>query len=393
MTEQNTSGANTSTAGLREAALAKRQAGGAATPKAANDNAVPVAANDNARPQQQARPSPTADALADAEARDAKKKLPTKAREEASDADLAAVLEAEPANDGETIEIGGVRVPVEALSSLPDDVLAKIKRKVKAGHKDVEVSLLEALEAVPKAEGWRQRQWEASQHEKKLEAIARQMGSDVIGAYSKLHGVSKAQALEAIAQQYIAAEEYERMDPKAKAEKERLAALEEKARRVEEYERAEKQRELETHTARKREQYLAAIKPAMKAAGLPDSQFAIARVAMLVHSAMEDGTIKGEASADDLRWAAQEVAAEYRAETEQHRPGADASDEDLIAHYGEAEARRIARAYAKRVQRSAAPQPRSNGSAPKPKPTNGEISSVEWSKMQNERMRRKWGGR
>lgn len=281
---------------------------------------------------------------------------------EGLDDDALDALEGDAGPPAETITIGGVEVPVAALSDLSDDVLRRIKRKVKAAGEEREISLIEALEAVPKAEGWQRRMWEASKKEKELEAIAKRMGSDHIGAYAALHGVSRREAMDALAAQYLREAERDAMSPEERAKAERQDELERKAKLAEEYERKEKERELEAQANTLRQQFMAATKPALTEAGLSASKRNVQAVAQYVSTAIESGIIKGTPGPDDFTWAAKEVAKEISSEREEYLSTDDA--DQLIERIGPERARKIAQAYAKRVRKAAAPVER-EGAAPR----------------------------
>lgn len=351
-----------STAGLREAALAKKAAGPA-----------PAKAAQQA-PQFGKQPVRAATAVADGDARQAHRKLPSKAAEE-SEPDLSAIdFDAEPAaNDnasaspvGETIRIGDHEIPISVLEQLPDEALRRIKRKLKAGGEELEVTLAEALDDVPKARGWQKRMWEASQREKRLEQIAQSMGTDPVGAYAALHGVTRNQAADALGQQLLTVFDREGMSAEERAAHDRQVELERKAAERDELMRREEERQRDAETQRLRAQYVASMKPALEAAGLRPTQHAIARVAMFVDAALRDGILTN-IGPDELRWAASEVRKERDAETEAELPEDDG--EALIARLGEKRARQIARAYAKRIQQQTAPVKR-EVSVPRAKPAN-----------------------
>lgn len=265
----------------------------------------------------------------------------------------------------ETIRIGEVDVPLSALSALPDDVLKRIKRKIKAAGEEREISLADALEAVPKAEGWRKRMWEASQKEQHLERLAQQMGTDPVGAYAALHKVSRSQAMDALSEKYMREIEIERMTPEERAKADRQAELERKAARAEELERAEKDRRLQAEAEGMQRQFVAATKPALEAAGLKASKRNVQQVALLVDRAIRDGVIHGVPTADDFGWAAKELAKEIAEERDDYLP-TDAEGDALIERIGVERARKIAQAYAKRVRKAApAVERKREGTAPR----------------------------
>lgn len=353
-----------STKGLREAAIAKRQG------QPANDNAKPASQAPQFKSKD--RPSPAADSIADNEARAAKKKLPTKERAERNEApddrEVAAAIEGEgdgEASASETIKIGDHEIPIAILEQLPDEALRRIKRKMKVGGEELEVTLIDALDLAPKGRDYMNKTRKLSQARKELEGIALKMKSEPLAAL-KAMGLSEDEALDVISHQLVSAEEYRRMDPKLRAEKERVAELEAKAQRVEEYERAEEQRQLAAKTAKLKQQYLAALDPVLKTAGLAPSAYVLKRIGHHISEAMADGSIKGDPTAEDLAWAAGEVANERKTDLDAELP----EDGDaLIARIGVDKARLIARAYAKSISRQPVAKP--GGPAPKPANTNG----------------------
>lgn len=388
MSDETTTTQGGSTAGLREAALARRaakQEAKAAPAKPASEGPAFV----------KGKPTPSADAVADDEARQQHRKLPTRAREAANDngdePDVEALADDASEATGETIKIGEHEIPVSVLEQLPDEALRRIKRKLKAGGEELEVTLLDALNEVPKARGWQKRMWEAAQREKKLEQIAQSMGRDTIGAYMALHGVTRQQALDALSQQLLGELDREqslaKMTPEERARYERMHELEAKAARAEELERKEREREQSAAAERQRKQVLADMTPALEAAGIRPSAYAIQRVAMTLDVAMRDGVIRA-LDADAVRWAAEEVAKEVTAERDADLDG---DGDALIAKIGETRAREIAKAYAKRVQsrqqpvRSASAQPRKQASSGRPQ----FRTFSEFQKWSNEQARKR----
>jgi hypothetical protein len=302
----------------------------------------------------------------------------------------AEALEALTANDGtseETITIGGVEVPVSALTDLPDDVLRKIKRKVKAAGQEREVSLIEALEAVPKAEGWQRRMWEASQREKQLEALASRMAEDPIEAFAKLRGVTRSQALDALGSQLLADLDYESLPPAERAKRDRERELERKAALADELMRRQDEERAKVETERAQKTALATLRTAFQAHGVAETPYAIRRVASIVLDATEAGVIKGDPTASDLEWAAQEVAREQREERESYL-SPDADGEALIARVGEDRARRIAQAYAARVRAKQSPVTREAPAPGKPRQQAQQQRPSTWDEWQRQADRR-----
>lgn len=368
MSEQNTQQGG-STAGLREAAMAKREAQQAAKQE----------------PQFQPKPAHAATAVADADARQAHKKLPSRAEPPApvedEEPDLSALGDDddEPATPPsapsvEMVKVGDYEIPASVLDQLSDEHLARIKRKVRAGGEELEVTLADALASVPQARGWQKRMWEAAQREKQtqqthsqLELIARSMSTDMVGAYAKLHGVSRGAAADKLAPQLLAAyneaDRVAQMSPEERERWERMDELERKARRGEELEQQEQERQQKAQAEREYAQIRQDMEPALRAAGVRPTEWAIGRTAALLSQAMRAGIIT-QVDASEIRWAASEVGKELAAEREAEW-GEDADGEALIAKVGEKNAKAIARAYAARVQQKRQPAERSNGAKPR----------------------------
>ncbi len=375
-----------STAGLRQAAMAKGATKGDPT----------------RAPVRQPKPTPSADAVADSDARAQHRKLPTRERAEREvpveegDADLAALAEAIEGDDGgavaeETIRIGEHEIPVSVLEQLPDEALKRIKRKLKAGGRELEVTLAEALEAVPRAEGWQRKMWEASQRAKQVDSIAQRFLADPIGAaeqLAELYGIGRGEARQRLEQAMLERYKYEGLDPEERAKLDRQRELEAKARRADELEREAKEREAQAETARHREVFTRAMSPAIEAAGLRATPHTIARVAMTLDAAMRDGIIASVPTEGDFRWAAGEVAKERAAERDAELPE-DADGDTLIERIGEKRASIIARAWAKRVAKQA-PSPTRSGAPPRAKPAQTREkprSFAEWQRQANARAR------
>jgi hypothetical protein len=362
-----------STAGLREAAMAKRAAAPAA--KAPDASQAPQFAK--------GKPTPSADSAADDGARAQHRKLPTKARAEQQapedDGDLAALAgdddaPAAPSASGETIRIGDHEIPISVLEQLPDEALARIKRKIKSGGSELTITLAEALAEVPKAHGWQKRMWEASQQEKKLEAIARRLGDDPVAGYMALHDITRDQAIERLSGNVLSHIQREQMTPEQRAEADRMAQLEAKARRHDELEDAERKRVEGAEQTRLRAKHIADMTPALEAAGLKATGRNVRDVANMVATMIDNGIIRGVPTQDDLRWAASELRKEQEAE--------DTLPDDvgaLVARLGEKRAREVARHVAKQVQAKAAPVQRSEAAKPRP---SGKAQS--WAEFQRE---------
>lgn len=275
------------------------------------------------------------------------------------DAESIAALSTDDPGTPDTIRLGDVDVPLSALSDLPDDVLRKIKRKIKAAGEEREVSLFDALEAVPKAEGWQRRQWEAAQREKQLNAAAEAWKRDPIGATMKLYGVSRAEAVDILANPLVSELEEAQMSPEERAQRQRQRELEERARRADEYERREQEAKVQAETRRAQETHQREIGAAMQQVGLPESRHTVGRIAALLMGAMDDGIIRGDVGPEHYKWAAETVAQEIR---EERAPLLSDPKAFISAH--PEEARAIARAYAEQVKARQTPPQRAPGTAP-----------------------------
>lgn len=310
--------------------------------------------------------------------------------------ELATIAAGAPGDSGsqaDTIRIGDVDVPREALVALlggedGDAILGQIKRTLRAGGEDIEISLLDALAEVPKAKGWQKRQWQAAEAEKRLDEIAGSMGTDIVGAYAKLHGVSMRQATDAVADQVIRLHELEKMTPEERATADAQTELERKAARHDELERERDAETAQVDMLRARKRLVPMVHTALAAAGVPKSRHALARVAGIVSAAMDQGVIKGEAQPEHLEWAAQLVAEERTEERTAYY--GDADGDELLALVGKEQARKIAKAVAKLWGRTA-PSPRKPEGTGAPRDPNkgaADESFGAWKRRANDRMRR-----
>lgn len=265
-------------------------------------------------------------------------------------------------DDPDTITLGEHTIPLSALSELPDDVLKRIKRKVKAAGEEREISLLDALEAVPRAEGWQRRQWEAAQYEKRLRDAAAQMKRDPIGAAMKLYDVSRAEAIDILANPLAAELEEAQLSPEERAERQRRRDLEERARRADEYERREQEQRQAAEVKRAEQAHMREVGSAIKAAGLPESRHTVGRIATVLTSLYDEGILRGDQapSPEHYKWAAEQVQKEI---AEERAPML--SDPDRFIESHPEAARAIARAYAQRVKARQAPPEREPGTAPR----------------------------
>lgn len=301
--------------------------------------------------------------------------------------DVAAIRAAgdgAPSAEPDTITIGGHTISVAELSALPDDVLRKIKRKIKSAGSEREISLLEALESVPKADGWQRKQWELAQERKRIAEQAQALPTNAIAAVMQLQGVSRAEAVDILAQQLVAELEEAELPPAERRERERRRALEERAAKADEYER-EQQTAVQAKAQKAAQAgHLRHIGEAFAAVGVPQSDYNVARVATVLSGLYESGAINGNdaPSPEDYRWAAEQVAAEVRTD----RKTAFADPVAFLKAHPE-EARAIAKAYASSVRVKQAPPERAPGTAPRREAkTAGPKSFAEWQAEQNRRM-------
>lgn len=302
------------------------------------------------------------------------------AGDDLSDEEIAALASAKdpkPADDAEpTVKLGDAEVPLSALREYlasDDDLLRQVKRKIKAAGEEREISLAEALEAVPKAEGWQKKMYDADQRVKALESVAERMQGDPIGALMAL-GKSEDEAIEIVAKQLKQRFEIESMTPEQRQEYERRRELEEKAKRADEYEAQERQRREEAEVSKLRESFLGSIKEALGANGVPLTKYAVGRVGYMLEAATANGVINGNPTAADFKWAADQVKREIDEERASYLPD-DADGDALIAAVGESQARKIARAYAKRIKASQPVPERQASGTRRPSNDNGRAKS------------------
>lgn len=299
--------------------------------------------------------------------------------------EIEAIAGGEPEAEPETITIGGHTIPVSELASLPDDVLRRIKRKVKAAGQEREVSLLEALEAVPKAEGWQRRQWEAAQYEKKIREAASALPKDAIRAVMELQGVSRGEAVDILSQQLVAELEEAELPPAERRERERRRALEERAAKADEYERQQRAQAEAKATKAAQAAHIKGMDAALGAVGIARTDYTTARMATVLAGAYDAGVIQGDCTPEDYAWAAEQVAREVAAE----RKTAFADPAAFIKAHPE-EARAIAKAYAQGIKAKQPPPQRAPGSAAAARQERKQFSSfAEWQADANRRM----GGR
>ena len=304
---------------------------------------------------------------------------------------LSGDLSKPPEGDVPMVKIGDVEFPlaqlVEHLSGeAGDDILGAIKRTVRAAGEDREVSLLDALAAVPKAEGWQKRQWQAAQHEKKLDGIAQSISTDVVGAYAQLHGLTQAQAADAVAEQVLAIHERSLMTPEDRAKADAQAELEQKAAAHDEIKRQQITEREAAATKAYRKRITPEIYRALKEAGVPKSRHALQQTADIVYAQLENGVIRGEPTSEDYAVAAQQVATERSEDRAVRYDGLEG--DDLIERMGPELSRRVAKAVAKRYQRNApvrlAPSGTKGASAKAARPP--EESMGEWKRRRDKEM-------
>jgi len=256
----------------------------------------------------------------------------------------------------DTIKIGDHEIPLSALADLPDDVLRKIKRKIKSAGAEREVSLFDALEAVPKADGWQKKQWQAAQREKELDQIADGLKADPINAYAAMHGVSRSTAAKEIAKQVLADLDYENLAPAERAKVDRERELERKAAKADDYERVEKEREAAAAATQAQRTLTPMIKSGLQGAGLPIDEVHVAHVAEELSAMMQSGYFSAgrgqvrQINADDIAEAAKAVA-----ERAEKLVGHRFTDPDAFIAKNPDQARAIAQAYAKSVSAKRTP--------------------------------------
>ncbi len=229
-------------------------------------------------------------------------------------AEVIDTITSAPAGSGQTIKIGEHEVPISALADLPDDVLKQIKRKIKSAGAEREVSLLEALEAVPKADGWQAKLQQAARKERELDSIAESLGKDPIMAYATIHQVSEEEAERALAEQVLKRLDYRNLPKAEQAKIDRERELERKAAKADDYERVEKEREQAAAAVQAQRTLTPMIKSGLEGVGLPLDETHVAQVAEELSAMMRYGHFgSGQSTrtigADDIAEAAKTVAA------------------------------------------------------------------------------------
>lgn len=282
---------------------------------------------------------------------------------ETLDAETLSLLEGAPANDNggsteePTIKIGGHDIPLSAIDDLPDDVLRRVKRKIKAGGEEMELSLLEALERAPRAHGIERKAWELAQQRKQMDELVSGIGADPIAAYAAIHGLTRSQATKAIAKAAMDDLDYEAMPAEERAKVDRQRELERKAKLADEYERAELSRRQEAEAQQAQRTIGPMIQSALPAAGLPADAEHVSEVARELSAMMDAGLFdagRGQVraiTAEDVAEASKAVAARA-SKLVNHR----VSDVDSFITANPALARKIAQAVAKQVRGAQTPQ-------------------------------------
>jgi len=268
-------------------------------------------------------------------------------------------------NGAATVTIGGIEIPIEALADVPDDVLGHIRRKITSAGEEREISLLEALEAVPKADGWQRKQWEAAQKIREVEDVYKRLRADPY-IEAALRGDGDA-ALRAAEARVLEAYRREGMSDEQRAEADRLAELERKAERADEYEKRARKEAEAAQTAKLADYFSSNIKRSLEAAGVPPSDRMLQRAATVMSSLIEgEGR---DLTQSELAGAFGRVAEFVRDEIEADRGSMFDVDDDaaLIERIGDERARRIAKAYAARVRQAAPPPTAPAGSKPAPR--------------------------
>lgn len=273
-----------------------------------------------------------------------------------------------PDPDEPTVTIGEHSIPLSALTeylSTDDDLLGKVKRTIKANGEEREVTLAEALEAVPKAEGFHKKLYELNQERQRLNEAATLMEKDTIQALMRSHNLTREQAVDRLATHLHAELEREAMSPEERKAAEERARLEERARIADEYEQRERSRQREAAEAKARETLEPMLNSALEAAGVAPSVYTFGRVGTLLDRAMRDGIITTDLPTEaDIRDAAKQVAKETAAERDTYLSG---DGDALLERLGPDVARKVAQAYAKQVQARRGSPERPAGAPPKPK--------------------------
>lgn len=284
------------------------------------------------------------------------------------DADTLAALET--AGDGpERVRLGDLEVPLEALQAALDnpELLKKLKRKIKAAGEEREISLADAFDAVPKAEGWQKKQWEAAQRIKQVEGLVEKMKSDPIGAMTQILG-SEDVVYDAVLDRL----RYQGMSHEDRARIDQERELRRKAELGEEYLRRQEQERVERETAAARQAWQRDIVGALKAAGARGTTWEIQRAAGYVSEVLQHLPNGQRLTPQQQQQLAQQAAEYVRGERERERAAEiDGLDDDgLLKHIGTDLARRIARAYARQVRaaQGARPEPVREPSPPRQEP-------------------------
>lgn len=287
---------------------------------------------------------------------------------------------ATPNESVETVDLGGVAVPLSALADLPDDVLRSIRRRVKVNGEEVEVSIADALQAVSKAGGADAKMREAAQQRKQAEsALARVMQDPIaaIGQIAEMHGMSREDARSLLEQRLLDQYEYESLDPQERAKLDARREMERKAKAFEEHERAEQERQQQAQHQQNVETLRTQMNEALGRAGVGGDGHVFARAATIMQGLV---SAKGDIPAAELAVTmdkAVSIAADELGKSRADWLNVD-DDSALLERIPEAVQRRIARAYAAKAKRSAS-SPRRPAGAPNP-PTQ-EVSKMtpqEW---------------
>lgn len=302
------------------------------------------------------------------------------APEGSSDEEVVAAIEAAEDAGAETVTIGGVEVPLAALSDIPDDVLGKVRRKVKVSGEEREVSLAEALQAVSLAGGAQDKMREAARLRKEAEAALARVVEDPIGSIeqiAQMRGISREQARAAVERQLLEALEYEGLPPEERAELDKRRELEAKAKAYEEWQRQQQEQRAQQQHRQHVEQLGSALDSALSEVGLGGDSYATRRAASLMEGLIAaEGQIPQQQLTAAMKRAAQMVREEIEAD---RRSVFDADDDGaLLERIPPEVARRIARAYAQRVKASAKPKAHAPEGTPRQKkPSKSEVSFAE----------------
>lgn len=287
----------------------------------------------------------------------------------------------------ETIELGGVAVPVSALADLPDEVLRGMTRTVKVNGEEREVSIADALQAVSKAEGADAKMREAAKQRKQAEQALASIIADPLGSIEQIatmRGVSREKAREAVEKALLDRFEYESLDPQKRAELDQRREMERKARAFEEHQKrqaAERERAAHQQTVQTMQEQMTT---ALDRAGIANDPHAFSRAATIMSGLV---SAEGDVPAAQLAAAMDKAVAQAKAEIAATRAGlfqAD-SDEALLERIPVDVQRKIARAYAAKVKKASASPTRPRGAPKTAQEPERKMTTQEWREWLAER--------